>query len=128
MFYMALAMEDNYSDIEDANNKEIRDYKQKVRQTTKAMKEKWGTTLTPAPPKFVTQQAKKKRRCSRFVGTPSGLTFDFKKLKQDVKINTQQRFSDICVIMINTKGKGRILCCLLNTGCLKSSCIEEIYW
>ena len=48
------------------------------------------------------------------------MTFDFKKLKQDVKTNSQQRFSDICVIVIGTKGKSSMLCCLLDTGCTKS--------
>ena len=38
MFCMALVMEDNYSDVQDANNKEIHDYKKKAKRTTKAMK------------------------------------------------------------------------------------------
>ena len=125
MFCMALTMEDNYSDVEDADNEEIRNYKQKARRTIKDMKGKWGSTPTPAPSECVTPQAKKKRRLTRFVGTPSWLTFDFKKLKQDMKTNAQRRFSDICVMVIDTKGKGRMLCCLLDTGCLKSIVLKK---
>ena len=35
MFYMALAQEDNYSDVDDANNEEIRKYKKQARRTDK---------------------------------------------------------------------------------------------
>ena len=38
IFCMALAMEDNYNNVEDAYNKEIHNYKRKARRTTKAMK------------------------------------------------------------------------------------------
>ena len=55
------------------------------------------------------------------------MTSDFKKLKQDVKINAQGRFSDICVMVIGSKGKGRMLCCLLDTGFSKSIILKK-YW
>ena len=38
MLCMALAMEDNYSDVEKANIKTLRDYEKKGGRTTKAMK------------------------------------------------------------------------------------------
>ena len=79
MFCMALAQEDNYSDVEDADDEEIRYYKRKIKRTAKQLKGKWGTVRTPAPPRSVTP--KKKRRLPRFVGTTTGFTFDFKKLK-----------------------------------------------
>ena len=74
---------------------------------------------------YVAPQTKKKQRLPRFVSTPSRLTFDFKKLKQDVKTNDQKRFYGICVMMINTKGKGRMLRCFLETGCLKSLLLKK---
>ena len=40
MIYMALAQEDNYSDVEDADDEEIRDYKIKARRTAKQLKGK----------------------------------------------------------------------------------------
>ena len=53
------------------------------------------------------------------------MTFDFKKLKQDVKANKQRRFSDICVIVIDTEGKVRMIHCLLDTGCSKSIVLKK---
>ena len=52
----------------------------------------------------------------RFVSAPSGMTLDFKKLKKDVKINTKRHFSNICVMAIDSKGKGRIICCLIDSS------------
>ena len=40
MFCMALAQEDNYSDIEDTNDEEIPNYKKKARRTAKQLKGK----------------------------------------------------------------------------------------
>ena len=82
---MALALEDNYSNVEDADNDKVHDYKKKPRRVFKDMM-KWG--LAPVAPPSVVPQAKKKQYLPRFVGTSSGLTFDFKKLKQDVKTNS----------------------------------------
>ena len=59
--------------------------------------------------------------CSLWIG------FDFKKLKQDTtKNNANCCFSDVCVMVIDTKGKGRMLHCLLDTGCLKSFVLKKI--
>ena len=104
------------------NTEEKRDYKKKVRRVSRALK-KWGSASMALP--SVAPQAKNKWILPRFVSTPSGLTFDFKKLKQDVKTISQQRFFDICVILINTKEKGRIIRCLLDTGCSKSNVLKK---
>ena len=40
MFCIALAQEDNYSDVEDADAKEYREYKKKARSTAKQLKRK----------------------------------------------------------------------------------------
>ena len=57
MFCMALALEDNYSDMEDADNIDVGEYRKKAKRVSKAMK-KWGPA--PAAPPYITPQAKKK--------------------------------------------------------------------
>ena len=89
------------------------------------MKGKWSSTLTLALLECVIPQVKKKRRLLRLIGTSSGLTFNYKKLKQDTKTNARRRFSGICVIVLNIKGNERMLCCLLDTGCSKSIVLKK---
>ena len=113
MFCMTLAQEDGYSNVDEADDDKIHNYKKKARRTAKQLKRSWGSDSSLAPPS-ASSQAKKKRRLPRFVGTPSGLTFDFKWLKQDAKTNAKRRYSDICVMVIGTNGKGRMLNCLLD--------------
>ena len=42
-----------------------------------------------------------------------------------MKTNSLQRFSDICVTVIDTKSKGRILRFLLDTGCSKTFVLKK---
>ena len=124
MFFMALAQENNYSDVDNANKRKIRAYRKQARRTSKKLKGKWDSAPILALPS-ISAQAKKKRRLPRYVCTPSGLTFDFKILREDTKTNAKQRFSDICVMVIGTNGKGKMLRCLLDTGCSKSIVLKK---
>ena len=73
MFCMALAQENNYSDVDDANKKEIHKYKKKTRRTAKQLKGRRGSASAPAP-SSISPQAKKKRRLPIYICIPSGLT------------------------------------------------------
>ena len=73
--------------------------------------------FTPVAP-LTAARTPSKRRLLRFITSPSGTTLDFKKLKKDAKIDTKKHFLDICVMVINSKRKSWMICCLLNSGCL----------
>ena len=49
MLLIALTQEANYSDVEDANDEGIRDYKKKARRTAKQLKGKSGSASVAQP-------------------------------------------------------------------------------
>ena len=93
-------------DIEDLDDDDINDYKKQARKVTKSLN-KWG--IVKAAP---AGRVNKKLRV-HLANNPKG------------KFIQGRRFSDICVMVINSKGKGRMIRCLLDSGCSKSIILKK---
>ena len=115
---MALIQQEDINDIKDPEDDYLKGMKKKIRKASKAMMILWCSSSAAL--------ALPKRQLPRVVNDLPTTTNDFKKLKKDRNINAKRDFLDICMKVINSKGKGSMHCCLLDSGYLKSIVLKKL--